>query len=99
MTWAAVLLGSALCFALKALGYVLPERLLEAPAVHRLVSMFPVALLAALLAVVTVGDGQAVVLDARIAALLAAATALLLRAPFIVVVLVGAATAAVLRAV
>lgn len=97
MTWAAVLLGSALCFALKALGYVVPERVLTAPLVNRLVAMFPVALLAALLAVVTVGDGRAVVVDARLAGLLAAAVALTLRAPFIVVVCVGAATAAVLR--
>lgn len=97
MTWAAVLLGSALCFALKALGYAVPERVLTAPLVDRLVALSPVALLAALLAVVTLGDGQAVVVDARLAALLAAAVALMLRAPFIVVVCVGAATAAALR--
>jgi hypothetical protein len=43
--------------------------------------MFPVALLSALLAVVTVGDGMAITVDARLAALAAAAVALLLRAP------------------
>jgi branched-subunit amino acid transport protein len=98
MIWVAVLAGSAVCFGLKALGFVVPERMLDNEIVSRLVAMFPVALLAALLAVVTVGDGQAVVLDARLAAVAAAAVALLLRAPFLVVVLVGAATAAGLRA-
>lgn len=98
MIWVAVLGGSAVCYALKALGFVVPERILERPVVAALVGMFPVALLAALLAVVTVGDGMSVVLDARVAAVAAAAVALLMRAPFLVVVLVGAGTAAVLRA-
>lgn len=98
MIWVAVLAGSAVCFALKALGFVIPQRVLDNPVVARLVPLFPVALLAALLAVVTLADGQAVVFDARLAAVAAAAVALLLRAPFLVVVLVGAATAAGLRA-
>ncbi len=98
MIWVTVLAGSAVCFALKALGFVVPQRVLDNPVVARLVAMFPVALLAALLAVVTVGDGPAIVADARLAAVAAAAVALMLRAPFLVVVLVGAATAAGLRA-
>lgn len=96
--WAAVLLASALCYALKALGFVVPERYLDKPVAKHLVAMFPIALLSALLAVVTVGHGMAVVLDARLAALAAAAVALMLRAPFLVVVVVGAATAALIRA-
>lgn len=99
MIWLAVLAGSAVCYALKALGFVIPQRVLEQPKVAALVGMFPVALLAALLAVVTLADGQSLVLDARIAAVLAAGIALALRAPFLVVVLVGAGTAALLRAV
>lgn len=98
MMWAAVLLGSAACYVLKALGFVIPERVLENRVVSQLVAMFPVALLAALLAVVTLGDGMTVVIDARIAAVLAAAIALSLRAPFLVVVVVGAGTAALIRA-
>lgn len=98
MIWAAIIGGSLLCYLLKALGFVVPERFLQRPQVTQLVGMFPVALLAALLAVVTVGDGMSVTLDARVAAVAAAAIALALRAPFLVVVVVGAATAAVLRA-
>lgn len=98
MMWATVLLGAAACYALKALGFVVPQRIVDNPRIAALVAMFPVALLSALLAVVTVGDGRAIVLDARFAAVLAAAVALFLRAPFLVVVLVGAATAAGLRA-
>jgi len=46
----------------------------------------------------TFADGQALVIDARLAGVAAAVIALLLRAPFLVVVLVAAVTAAVLRA-
>lgn len=98
MIWLAVLAGSAVCFGLKALGFVVPQRVIDEPRVASLVALFPVALLAALLGVVTLGDGPALVFDARLAAVAAAAVALLLRAPFLVVVVVGAATAAGLRA-
>lgn len=98
MTWFAILAGSLACYALKALGYVIPQRVLERPMVTQLVGMFPIALLAALLAVVTLADGMQLQVDARLAGLAAAAVALTLRAPFIVVVAVGAASAAVLRA-
>ncbi len=99
MIWAAVLIGSAVAYTLKALGFVVPERMLDKPLVAQLVAMFPIALLSALLAVVTVGQGMTVVIDARLAAVAAAAVALMLRAPFLVVVVVGAATAALIRAI
>jgi hypothetical protein len=58
-----------------------------------------VALLAALIAVQSVGRGQSLAIDpARRAGLGAAAVALLLRAPFLVVIVAAAGTAAGLRA-
>ena len=56
------------------------------------------ALLAALVAVQTLTSGYRVVIDARVPALVVAAVALALRAPFIVVVVAAALTAAGLRA-
>ena len=82
-------------YALKASGYFIPERVLERPRVTRIALLTPVALLAALTAVQVFGDGQGLVLDARAAGLAFAVVALLLRAPFLVVV-VGAATIAAL---
>jgi hypothetical protein len=58
----------------------------------------PVALLAALVAVQTFATGQSLVVDARVAGLAVAIVALLLRAPFLVVVVVAAVSAALLRA-
>ena len=96
--WAAVLAGSIGCYLEKLLGFLLPSAVLENSSVRRVAGLLPVAVLAALVAVQTFADGQALVIDARLAGVAAAVIALLLRAPFLVVVLVAAVTAAILRA-
>lgn len=96
--WAWVLIACAAAYVLKLLGYLVPERLLDHPAVVRVSALLPVALLAGLVAVQTVGGpGRTLVLDARLAGLGVAAVALLLRAPFLVVITAAAAAAALLR--
>ena len=97
--WTTVLLASALAFALKFLGYVVPHQVLDGVIVSRVTAMLPVALLSALVVVQTfTASGGGLTLDARAAGLAVAVTALLLRAPFLVVVILAAATTAVLRA-
>jgi hypothetical protein len=97
-TWTAVLLACALAFALKLLGYVVPTRWLDGDRTTRVTSALPVALLAALVAVQTfAGSNGTLVLDSRAAAVAVALVALALRAPFVVVVLLGALVAAGLR--
>ncbi len=95
--WWAILATAVGGYALKASGYFVPERVLERPRVTRIAMLTPVALLAALTAVQVFGDGQGLVLDARAAGLAFAVGALLLRAPFLVVVVGAAAVAALLR--
>ena len=97
MIWAALLVAAASCYAIKLAGLSLPQRLLEDPRVQRTVPLLPVALLAALIATQTFSSSGRLVLDVRAAALAVAAVAVLLRAPFLVVVAAGAATAALLR--
>ncbi|MDT0266155.1 AzlD domain-containing protein [Streptomyces sp. DSM 44915] len=86
-TWFAIGLTAAGCYLAKLLGLAVPPSSLERPLVRRLAVLLPVALLAALTALQTMagGDGT-VVLDARLVGLLAAGVALVLRAPFLVVV-------------
>ena len=80
-------------------GPDLAPRWLAHPRAQRFASLVPVALLAALIAVQAFGRGQALAADpARLAGLAAAVVALALRAPFLVVILAAAATAAGLRA-
>jgi branched-subunit amino acid transport protein len=97
MMWAGVLVACAACYALKLAGLSLPARLLEDARVQRTVPLVPVALLAALVAVNTFSAGNHLVLDVRAAAIGVAVVAVLLRAPFLVVVASAAATAALLR--
>jgi len=97
MTWAALLVAAGVCYAIKLAGLSLPQRFLKDPRIQRTVPLLPVALLAALIATQTFASGQHLVLDVRAAALGVAAIAVLLRAPFLVVVAAGAATAALLR--
>ena len=97
--WTTVLVASGLSFALKYLGYVVPHQTLDHPVVSRVTAMLPVALLSALVVVQTLTDpGGGLTLDARAAGVAVAVTALLLRAPFLLVVILAAATAAALRA-
>ncbi len=90
---------SLLAWVQKFVGHALPERWISGPRVRRITALLPVALLAALIAVSTLTTQGEVSIDARAAGLAAAFVALLLRAPFLVVLIVAAATAAGLRAV
>ena len=89
------------CYLLKLAGMSVPESVLAHPVLRRTADLLPVVLLAALVAVqalvVRGPDGPELSIDARLAGLAAAVVALLLRAPFIVVVFVAALTAALLR--
>jgi uncharacterized membrane protein len=91
--WTPILIAAAGCYVLKLAGLSVPQRMLDGARVQRVAVLLPVALLAALISMQTFGEG----LDARAAGLAAAAVALVLRAPFLVVVTAAAATTAILR--
>jgi branched-subunit amino acid transport protein len=97
--WASVIAASLGCYLLKLAGMSLPESLLDRPDVQRVAALLPVALLAALVVVGTFEADGALVVDARLAGVGAAVVALMLRAPFLVVIVVAAATTAIVRAV
>ena len=97
MMWAGVLVACAACYALKLAGLSLPAGLLQDARVQRTILLVPIALLAALIATNTFSTGNHLVLDVRAAAIGVAVIAVLLRAPFLVVVASAAATAALLR--
>ena len=99
MTWVAILGAGVGCYLLKLAGLSLPPRALENPVIERIADLIPVALLAALVAVQVFADGTRLTVDARVAGLAVAVVALLLRAPFLVVVFAAALTAALLRLV
>ena len=97
--WTGLIVACVGCYLLKLAGMSLPLRVLAHPVVERVADLIPVALLAALVAVQVWSSGQELTIDARSAGLAFAVVALLLRAPFLVVVIGAAAVAALIRLV
>ena len=97
--WLAVLVVGAATMAIKAVGPVLLGGRELPPRVSNLVALAAPALLAALVVTQAVGGDRKLVFDARLAGLAAAALAIRLRAPLLVVVVVAAGVAAGVRVV
>jgi uncharacterized membrane protein len=95
--WLAVVVGCAGCYALKLAGLSVPRGLLANRRVQRVADALPIALLATLVAVQTLTTGTRIGLDARAGGVAVASVAVLLRAPFLVVVAVAVAATALLR--
>ena len=99
MSWTAILALAAAAYAMKALGPVVVGRRALRPNLAQVLELVAVPLLAALVLVQTFDGGGRLVIDARVPALCVAALLVWRRAPFLVIVLAAAATAALLRAV
>lgn len=96
--WTAVIVGGLACYALKLAGLSVPDRMLENPRLRRVAALLPVALLMALTVTQAFVSGDRLVLDARAAGLAAAAVAVALRAPFLLVIVLASGTTAMVRA-
>jgi len=96
--WSWILLACAVAWLTKFCGYLVPTHWLASARMNRVASTLTVGLLASLTTMNTVAVGSGVVLDARLIALLVAALALWCRVSFVLVVLAGALSAALLRA-
>ena len=96
--WLTVAAVAVATIAIKAAGpVVLGGRQLSEP-VLRVVALLPAALLAALVAVLTVQSDGGLVLDARVIGVGVGLVAILLRAPILLVVILAGAATAVARA-
>lgn len=92
--WVAVIGTSAIAFGLKYFGHSVPEKYLNHPRALRINILIPIVLLSALVAVQTFATKSTLVIDQRIAGMAVAVLALVLKAPFPVVVLGSAAASA-----
>lgn len=97
MSWLWVVVCAVGLLLQKVAGAFVPRRLVSGARTRRVLTLLPVAMLAALALTQSLGGGDGVVLDARLAGVAAAVVALLLRAPFLVAVVAAAATAAWVR--
>jgi len=94
--WIVLGATSALCFAMKLLGHLVPESWLANPRLQRINALIPIALLSALVVAQGLVVKTHVVIDHRLAGLGAALGLLVAKAPFPVVVVGAAVTSAVL---
>ncbi|CAB4700526.1 unannotated protein [freshwater metagenome] len=92
--WIATIGTSVIAFLLKYSGHSIPQHWLEHPKLQRINALIPVALLSALVAVQTFTEKNKLMIDHRLAGVSVAVIALLLKAPFPVVVLAAAVTSA-----
>ena len=99
MTWPAVLVLAAGTYLLRLSGLILRGRVRLGARVERHVDLGATALLVALVATATLVDGDSFAGWARPAGVLVGGLAAWRRAPFVLVVVLAAGTAAALRAV
>lgn len=95
--WSAILVSSALVYSWKLFGYLVPEKFVSSPRIKELAALLTVALLAALVGIQTFVSAEGVSIDARVPALVVAGVLFYLRVPFVVVVVIAAAIAALIR--
>ena len=97
MTWTTLLVIAVGSYAFKVGGLVGARVWQPSVAVQRCLDLLPAALIAALIAVNTVVSNRHIVFDARLVGVAAAAVAAWRKAPFPIVVLLGAGVTALLR--
>lgn len=97
MTWTLVLVLAAGAYACKVAGFFVLGRRPLPVVVERCLLLIPAAVVSALVVKDTVTSGQSLVVDARLAGVVAATIAVWRRAPFVVVIVVAAAVTAGVR--
>jgi branched-subunit amino acid transport protein len=96
--WWIVLLSGVGCYLLKYAGFAMPQRWFAHPRMRNAIELMPVALLSALIVVEAIANGRHYDVNAaRMAGLAVGGIAVWRKATFIVVVVVAAATAGLLR--
>jgi hypothetical protein len=92
--WVATIGTSVIAFLLKYSGHSVPERWLSHPKIQNINALIPIALLSALVAVQSFSEKSQLMIDQRLVGLTVAIIALLLKAPFPIVVLSAAVSSA-----
>ena len=98
MSWLAIALLAAGVSAQRLVGMFAGRAMLaRIPALTRLASLIPAAVVAAVVAQLTIASGTSLVIDERLAGMAVAGILVWRRAPFVVVIVAAAATTAILR--
>ncbi|MCU1502314.1 MAG: branched-chain amino acid transporter AzlD [Ilumatobacteraceae bacterium] len=98
MSWWFILVLAAGCYACKVIGLVVLGGRVLPPVVERCLALIPAAMISALVVLNTFSTGHDLTIDARAAGVGAAVVAAWRKAPFIAVIVIGAAVTAGVRA-
>ena len=98
MSWWFIVTLAAGCYAFKVVGLIVVGDRTMPPLVARCLALIPAAMISALVALNTFSTGHDLVIDARAVGVGAATVAAWRKAPLIVVIVLGAAVTAVVRA-
>ncbi len=98
MTWTLILVLAAGCYLEKAAGMLLLGRFSADGRLRSIGALLPPALLAGLIGLQTYSNSGDVLFDTRLAGVIAGGLAALRNAPFWLVLIIAAATTAILRA-
>lgn len=95
--WPAILAACLGVYLFKLAGLSVPAAALARPTVQRVATLLPIVLLAALVGVQALGDGQQIHVDARLVGVVVAGIAVWRKAPFLLVIALAVATTALVR--
>lgn len=95
--WAWVLAASLVAWGTKMAGYLVPRTWLDSPGFTKISGALTIGLLVALVTTNTFAAGKTLSIDSRVIALLVAAILLRCKVPFLLVVILGAASAGLAR--
>jgi len=98
VSWWFIVALAAGCYAFKVVGLIVVGDRTMPPVVARCLALIPAAMISALVALNTFSTGHDLVIDARAVGVGAATVAAWRKAPLIVVIVLGAAVTAVVRA-
>ena len=98
MTWTIMVVLAAGVWAQRMLGMFVGARVLSRqPALGRLATLIPAAVVTAVIVQLTIASGRSLVIDARLVGMTVAAVLVWRRAPFVIVVVAAAAATALVR--
>ena len=98
MTWTIMVVLAAGVWAQRMLGMFVGARALSRqPALGRLATLIPAAVVTAVIVQLTIASGRSLVIDARLVGMTVAAVLVWRRAPFVIVVVAAAAATALVR--
>jgi uncharacterized membrane protein len=95
--WTVVVLASVACMATKAIGYVIPEKVIKSGPVRRSADLVPAALLSGLISTGIATDHKQLIIGPPVAGLLTAIVLYSFKVPFLPTVVAAALVTAVVR--